>query len=621
MFNHRRRLAASRRFIFVGLITSLLLSGCGGGGGGGGGESSPTPNPPVPPPVPAAPALTLSFALKQVQISWAAVPGASYYRLWQSDNATTPLTQVGGDLTATTTSLDFALHQQLNARYQAQACNTTGCTDSPIVMAASQLTPANLQKVVGYVKASNTGANDYFSSSVALSKDGNTLAVGACGEDGANGNQADNSALESGAVYIFSRAGNGWNPQAYLKASDSQAGDRFGVSIDLSADGNTLAVGATGELSSGALSCRSPLLPSPPTPSPTDGAVYIFERNGSTWQERANITASNTDPGDAFGFSVKLSADGNTLAVGAPNEASSANTIEGNATDNSASGTGAVYVFVRATNNWTQQSYIKASNSNALDFFGWAIALSADGNTLAVGAYGEDSNANTINGNETNNSASSSGAAYVFVRNSGTWSKQAYVKASNTDAQDRFGWSVALSADGSTLAVGAYGEDSNANTINGNEADNGTSLSGAVYVFGRTGTSWAQQAYVKASNTGTDDRLGWSVALSADGNSLMVGAYGEDSNATGVQGEQTDNSLQDSGAVYFYARKSGSWTQQVYVKATNTGASDRFGASLALSADAKTMAVGAWQEASGATGIGGNQTDNSADRSGAVYLF
>ena len=97
---------------------------------------------------------------------------------------------------------------------------------------------------------------------------------------------------------------------------------------------------------------------------------------------------------------------------------------------------------------------------------------------------------------------------YVFIRNDGIWTQQAYIKASNTDAGDRFGGSVRLSADGNTLAVGALGESSSATGVNGDQADNSATQSGAVYIFTRSGASWSQQAYIKASNTDPDDLFG-----------------------------------------------------------------------------------------------------------------
>ena len=134
------------------------------------------------------------------------------------------------------------------------------------------------------------------------------------------------------------------------------------------------------------------------------------------------------------------------------------------------------------------------------------------------------------------------------------------MKASNTEANDGFGYGVALSGDGNTLAVGAGGESSNATGIGGNQADNSAAASGAVYVFARSGGVWTQRAYVKPSNT----RAGgsgffcsslipcYAVALSKDGNTLAVGSIGEQSNATGIGGNQADNSAFGVGAVYLY---------------------------------------------------------------------
>jgi hypothetical protein len=627
MFHHCAALVAASRFIFASLLISVLLAACGGGGGGS--EVPPVPpSPPIPAPVPpAAPTVSLSFDIKQLQLSWSAVAGANFYRVWQSDDGIAPFTQVGGDMTATSASLSFALHQQVNARYQVQACNTAGCTDSTVISVASELSSTSVQKLVGYVKASNTGANHYFGLSVALSQDGNTMAVGAYTEDGGatgvNGDQGNDSAPDSGAVYIFVRTGSGWTQQAYLKASNTEAGDQFGAAVALSADGNMLAIGVLGEDSKATGINASGLNGDQADNSAKDsGAVYVFVRNAGIWEQEAYVKASNTGAGDGFGLSVKLSADGNLLAVGAPYESSSAMGIDGNQADNTATKSGAVYVFVRKLSAWTQQAYVKASNTDANDEFGYSLALSADGTTLAVGAYGEDSSAVGLIGNQNDNSASYSGAVYVFTRSGSAWSQQAYVKASNTGQFARFGWSLGLSTDGNTLAVGARNEASSAKGINGDQNNVGAPTSGAVYVFVRSSDStWAQQAYIKASNTEKDDRFSWALAVSADGNMLAVGAYAESSSAIGVGGDQADNGSLNSGAVYTFVRSGSTWTQQAYVKATNTGDSDRFGASLALSADGKTMAVGAWQEGSSATGIGGNQADNSADRSGAVYLF
>ena len=120
------------------------------------------------------------------------------------------------------------------------------------------------------------------------------------------------------------------------------------------------------------------------------------------------------------------------------------------------------------------------------------------------------------------------------------------MKASNTVTRDYFGFSVSLSGD--TLAVGAYIESSNATGVNGNQSDNSATRSGAVYIFTRSGTTWSQQAYLKASNTGAGDYFGHSVSLSGD--TLAVGAKSEASSATGINGDQKDNGAGSSGAVY-----------------------------------------------------------------------
>jgi len=138
----------------------------------------------------------------------------------------------------------------------------------------------------------------------------------------------------------------------------------------------------------------------------------------------------------------------------------------------------------------------------------------------------------------------------ILVDVSATFDNCAYIKASNTDAGDFFGTSVALSDDGNTLAVGAFFEENFFSGINGDQSNNGALNSGAVYVFTRTGDVWSQEAYVKASNTGAGDFFGRTVSLSGSGITLAVGAPEEDSNAVGVNGDQTNNSALDSGAVF-----------------------------------------------------------------------
>jgi hypothetical protein len=403
-----------------------------------------------------------------------------------------------------------------------------------------------------YIKASNTGRDDNFGSSVALSDDGNTLAVGASGEDskatGIDGDQSNNDATDSGAVYVFTRSGVNWSQQAYVKASNPDEGDLFGLSVALAGDGDTLAVGVALEDSNasgigGDASDNS---------ASRSGAAYVFSRIGDAWSEEAYLKASNAGEGDRFGISVALARDGNTLAVGANGEESSATGIGGDQSDNSAGEfTGAAYVFTRSGGTWSQQEYIKASNTSPGDQFGFSVALAGDGNTLAVGAANEDSSAFGIGGDQANNNARDSGAVYVFTRAATNWLQEAYIKASNTGPGDSFGSSLGLNDDGSTLVVGAESEASDAIGIGGDQGD-GTGFSGAVYVFDRSGISWSQSAYIKSSNTEFLDGFGESVTLAGDGSTLAVGATREDSAATGIGGDQSNNDATSSGAVYLY---------------------------------------------------------------------
>jgi hypothetical protein len=269
---------------------------------------------------------------------------------------------------------------------------------------------------------------------------------------------------------VFTRTGGVWTQQAYLKASNTEAWDSFGASLALS--GDTLVVGAPAEDSNatgvgGTQGDNSAV---------ESGAAYVFTRTGGVWTQQAYLKASNTETGDSFGTSVALSGD--TLVVGATQEDSNATGVGGTQSNNSALGSGAVYVFTRTGGVWTQQAYVKASNTEASDQFGATLTLAGD--VLVVGAGFEDSNATGIGGNQADNTAATSGAVYVFRRTGGLWAHENYAKSSNAEAADTF---RNLALDGDTLVVGAIGEDSNATGVGGNQADNSASNSDAVYVF------------------------------------------------------------------------------------------------------------------------------------------
>ena len=533
---------------------------------------------------------------KLLRFTWNDV-GADHYELLKNPDGNSGYSQVGGNITTTTVDEEIAVHltDWVNASYLVQACNAADdCTDSEPMTITSQmlgvtgyLKEPHINGNVGFgnsvalsgdgmtlaigapfgrslatgtvyvfvrdgdgwaeqakIKASNAGGNDRFGAVVSLSEDGLTLAVGAENEDSAateiDGNQEDNTQPDAGAAYIFSRTGSVWSQEAYIKASDAAEGNGFGKQVSLSGNGDRLAV--------------------------SGGGVYLFERDRTGWVQQAILEASNGETGDDFGAALKLSADGGTLAVSAPLEDSAATGIDGDQANNSSIDSGAVYVFTFEGSAWTQQAYIKASNNDSDDIFGEDLTISADGNTLAVGALGEDSFAKGVDGDPVDNSSENSGAVYLFERQDNLWAQNAYFKASNAEAYDGFGFRVVVSGDGDSLAISALGEASIARGVNGDQADNsallGLSYPGAVYLFTRRDLVWSQKAYVKASNTDTgypfeiapptlfvNDSFGGSLALSSDGATLVVGAPGENS---GDPVNQEDDSAPGSGAAYLY---------------------------------------------------------------------
>jgi hypothetical protein len=516
-------------------------------------------------------------------------------------------------------------------------------------------------KQVAYIKASNAEAYDHFAcgggnqghtgTSIALNGDGTTMAIGAPfesgGAAGVNGNQRDNSVYASGAVYVYLRQGDSWTQQAYVKASNPGQSDHFGSSVALSRDGNTMAIAAHWE-ASGATGVNGN---QNDNSIPQSGAVYVFTRTGTTWTQQAYIKASNTGKagegqlvgdGDQFGFSLALSGDGNTLAVGAISEDSAAQQINGNQGDDSAQSAGAVYVYARTGSTWAQQAYVKSANMGAGDGLGFSVALSFDGNTLAAAAFDEDGGGRGINPPD-NTESQNSGALYVFTRQGGTWSQQAYIKGSKGETSDGFGFATAISDDGNTIAVGSGDEACLTPGIDPPGcADDAPPLRGAniwvgaAYVFVRNGNAWSEQTFIKAPNARPYNSFGVRLDLSGDGNTLAVSAYLEDNGGRGIRPPMLQqfliqdilngwrehrNEAEESGAVYFYTRSGTRWTAGAWVKAANADAGDEFGSSVALSTDGHVMVVGAHGEDSAATGINGNQADNSADDSGAAYVF
>ena len=377
--------------------------------------------------------------------------------------------------------------------------------------------------------ASGGAAGDEFGISVALS--GDTALVGAYWDDvGANSDQ--------GSAYVFTRSGTTWSEQQQLTASGGAAGDEFGYSVALS--GDTALLGAPRD-DIGANTYQ--------------GSAYVFTRSGTTWTEQAQLTATGGAAGDLFGYSVALS--GETALVGAYWDDVGANGHQGSA-----------HVFARSGTAWSQQQQLTGSDGAAEDCFGVSVALLRD--TALVGAHGDDVGAN-----------SDQGSAYVFTRSGTTWSLQQKLTASDGAADDRFGYSVALSVN--TALVGAPYDDVGANASQG-----------SAYVFTRSGTTWSQQQQLTAKDGEANDWFGRAVALSRD--TALVGAFGDDVGANANQG-----------SAYVFTRSGTTWSQQQQLAALDGAANDRFGISVALSGD--TALVGAYWD------------DVGANNQGSAYVF
>jgi len=345
-------------------------------------------------------------------------------------------------------------------------------------------------------------------SSVALSANGDTLAVGG---------QYDNNNI--GATWIFTRSSGVWSQQGNKLVGSAVGGtySNQGISVSLSADGNTLAVGGY-------------------TDDDFTGATWIFTRSGGIWTQQGNkIVGMGASGLAAQGISVALSADGNTLAVGG----------EG---DNALSG--ATWIFVRSGGIWTQQGN-KLFGTGGVGIGlnqGVSVALSADGNTLATAGYNDNNGV---------------GAVWIFTRSNGIWTQQGnkLVGSGYTGATVGQGKSIALSSDGNTLAVGGI-------------YDSGGT--GSTWIFKRNNGVWSQQGNKIVSNNylGTPHQ-GTSVALSSDGNSLSIGG--------------STDSPDLSGAVWNYIQQNSNW----YEKSKLAFSGNKEGTSVALSSDANTLAAGA----------------------------
>jgi hypothetical protein len=412
-----------------------------------------------------------------------------------------------------------------------------------------------------------------FGYSVALSEDGNTAMIGGPEDD-----------IATGAVWGFARSGGVWSQQGQKLTGGEEGNSQVGVYVALSADGNTALIGGPGD-------------------NYDAGAAWVFTRSGGVWsQQGPKLTGRGETREDGFGVSVALSADGNTALIGAPGD------------NGGLFGKGAAWVFTRSDGVWTQQGEKlvgdctescanEGTGETYNAWFGYNVALSADGNTALIGGF-RDNNWR--------------GAAWVFARSDGAWSQQGEKlvgdctescanEGTGETGDGMFGTMVALSADGNTALIGAWNDD---NVLPGNDHYSGE---GAAWVFARSNGAWTQQGQKlvgdctsSCANEGTGEtgegKFGTSVALSEDGDTAMIGGWDDDNS---------------KGAAWVFTRSGSIWTQQgeklvgdCTSSCANEGTGEtgegRFGVSVALSADGNTALI---------SGLDDNGTR------GAVWLF
>lgn len=614
--------------------TTAALTACGGSSN----NNDPDPDPTIDPP--GAATVTSEFGTKRLTLSWNEVSGATHYFVAENPDGSSGYERITESTSNLTFDISLPVHltDWQNARYMVEACNSAGCTPSQDIIIEDAVLDT-----IGYLKADLVMEESRLGFDMAITPDGNTLAVGA---PQYNLETSEFSEENSGAVFVYTMTDSGWAFAQRIEnpVQDSSAWDYFGYALAISEDGQTLLVGSPSEDGIG-----SSINADPTAQGKTNsGAAFLYTLTDGMWQLDTYFKASNADQEDFFGMRVAMSADASLLAVSAPYEASDSAGVDGDDSDNSVELAGAVYTFEQVEGQWQQTHYIKPSTASVKENFcfdprppgspmcyaktpskfGYGLALSASGDLLAVGAPGDNSASAGINGAEDELTKPSSGAVHILRRSADSWEHTDYIKSLNPDADDEFGLSLALSADGMTLAVAAPYEDSHFADVAPSEGlsfevENETEQdSGAVYLLHFADDSWSHQAYLKAPRPDENDLYGWSLDLSSDGSVLAVGSPRDDSEAEGVSENWDNSSAPAAGAVLMYQRDQATgWDMTNYVKASNTDANDTFGRTLVLSADGETLAVAATGEDSRATGVGGDQSDDTGNNAGAIYIY
>ena len=499
----------------------------------------------LPPSVPAVP--SVGYAPKAFLFNWTAEARATYYRLGEDPANSGTFSVLADNLTGTTYALqNLSLAAPPVAyRYALQACNANGCSawSAPVLPDAT--------RAIGYFKRpadlAGVSSMGLGRSAIAFSPDGLLMAI------------ADPRAS---AVHLYGNDAGNWRWVQTLVWPESAPG-----SVSLSDEGTLLA----GRFQSGTIQ---------------GGQVEVYVRGPQGWAHSETWRSPLPRNLGDFGSSVSLSRDGTVAVV----------------SEYGITGAGDFYVYRKASGQWVLEQRIDAPSGEPGSLFGAFATISQDGATIAVGAQYENSAGGLAD----------AGAAYVYTKAAGAggWTLNTRFEQPVQSANAWFGGSVAMSGNGEVVIVGASRED-----------DAGYSVAGALYVYRRVGAGYQLEQRISAPLPQVEARFGgYGTSVSGDGSLIAVASFRDGAASAGVNGDMTPAGT-SSGAVMLYEKRASGWALKSFVKAPNPGSGDAFGYGLTLSADGKTLAVGAYGEASNATGIGGNQADNSVPSAGAVYLY
>jgi hypothetical protein len=592
--------------------------------------------------------IKVSQEFKSIVFDWQDITSASSYALLNNSSVNNDYEILASGITTSNYSLPMTAHQfNTESIFQVSAFDTA---DNLFLTSHTYTISDNLRDTIGILKPpSYISSKSFFGHKFSLSTDGKVLAV-----------SIYENPYNSSPVYIYSNEENNW----ILKAQLSTEKYYFGSLLSLNHDGKVLVI--SGLL----LDCTADY-----DKQTACGAIFIYQNDNSTWNLSSIIKPEFSYVNIGLDSPLSISRDGNTLAIGSPWDDSQATLVNGMPLDRKSAAylecinidptpsncqeedSGAAYIFRRNPTGWTQQAYIKASNTHAGTHFGSSVDISSDGNILVVGSANEQSKSTAVNGYQTNechlpitstirNCIRSAGAAYVYRYDNENWTFEAYIKPINTTEYMYFGQQVSMSGNGMTIAVGTGQEGSAATGINGNPEytcasplpdplnSNCTISSGAVYIYQYGTQGWQHDTYIKPPVTDIYTRFGDSFALNHDGTHLVVGADGARYGRAGVTHDLSNycgnyfdsNSCQYfSGTAYYYQKQNDLWQQPALIKASYPHKFDAFGTKVAFSDDGSTIAVSAPNENSAATGFNdpttGIQFTNSRPLSGAIYIY